>query len=44
MLGHEYVRMHEVSRERAANGAPAYEAIVLFGRDPHTGVRLSLAG
>src|SRR5438105_11336806 len=28
MLGREYVRMHEVSRERAANGSPAYEAIV----------------
>jgi hypothetical protein len=37
MLGREYVRMHEVSRERAANGSPAYEAIVLFGRDPKTG-------
>jgi hypothetical protein len=37
MLGREYVRMHEVSRERAANGTPAYEAVVLFGRDPHTG-------
>jgi hypothetical protein len=37
MLGREYVRMHEVSRERAPNGKPAYEAIVLFGRDPRTG-------
>lgn len=37
MLGHEYVEMHEVSRERAATGAPAYEAIVLFGRDPGSG-------
>ena len=37
MLGRAYVRMHEVSRERAANGSPAYEAIVLFGRDPKTG-------
>jgi quercetin dioxygenase-like cupin family protein len=37
MLGREYVQMHEVSRERAANGSPAYEAIVLFGRDPKTG-------
>ena len=37
MLGREYVQMHEVSRERAANGTPAYEAIVLFGRDPTTG-------
>ena len=37
MLGREYVQMHEVSRERAANGTPAYEAVVLFGRDPLTG-------
>jgi len=37
MLGREYVRMHEVSRERAANGTPAYEAVVLFGRDPRSG-------
>lgn len=37
MLGHEYVQMHEVSRERAANGSPAYEAVVLFGRDSASG-------
>ena len=37
MLGREYVQMHEVSRERAPNGTPAYEAVVLFGRDPLTG-------
>jgi hypothetical protein len=37
MLGREYVQMHEVSRERNADDAPAYEAVVLFGRDPHTG-------
>jgi len=37
MLGREYVRMHEVSREKAANGTPSYEAVVLFGRDPKTG-------
>jgi hypothetical protein len=37
LLGREYVQMHEVSRERAPNGTPAYEAVVLFGRDPHTG-------
>jgi hypothetical protein len=37
MLGREYVRMHEVSRERAPDGAPAYEAVVLFGRDPRSG-------
>ncbi len=37
MLGREYVQMHEVSRERAPTGTPAYEAVVLFGRDPRTG-------
>jgi hypothetical protein len=37
MLGREYVQMHEVSQERAANGSPAYEAVVLFGRDPRSG-------
>jgi hypothetical protein len=37
LLGREYVQMHEVSRERAPNGTPAYEAVVLFGRDPGTG-------
>ena len=37
MLGREYVRMHEVSRERTSAGVPAYEAIVLFGRDPRSG-------
>jgi hypothetical protein len=37
MLGREYIQMHEVSRERATNGGPAYEAIVLFGRDPRSG-------
>jgi len=37
LLGREYVQMHEVSRERSPKGAPAYEAVVLFGRDPKTG-------
>jgi hypothetical protein len=37
MLGRAYVQMHEVSRERASNGTPAYEAVVLFGRDPRSG-------
>jgi len=37
MLRREYVQMHEVSRERDVNGNPAYEAIVLFGRDPRSG-------
>ncbi len=34
VLGREYVRLHEVARERDARGAPAYEASVLIGRDP----------
>jgi hypothetical protein len=37
MLGRAYVQMHEVSRERVSNGTPAYEAVVLFGRDPRSG-------
>jgi len=37
LLNHTYVQMHEVSRERAENGTPAYEAVVLFTRDPGTG-------
>jgi hypothetical protein len=37
LLGHEYLQMHEVSRERSATGAPAYEAVVLFTRDPKNG-------
>lgn len=37
LLGREYVQMHEVSRERGPDGTPAYEAVVLFGRDPRTG-------
>jgi hypothetical protein len=42
LLGREYVQMHEVSRERATNGTPAYEAVVLFGRDPRTGAYAAL--
>ena len=37
LLGREYLQMHEVSRERTAAGTAAYEAIVLFTRDPKTG-------
>src|SRR6187402_415098 len=36
MLARTYMQMHEVSREKAPNGMPAYEAVVLFGRDPKT--------
>lgn len=32
VLGHEYVRLHEVSRERDAAGRPEYEAIVFIGQ------------
>ena len=42
LLGREYVRMHEVSRERQADGTPAYEAVVLFGRDPASGAYAAL--
>lgn len=34
VLGHEYMRLHEVSREKDAAGRPAYEAIVFIGQDP----------
>lgn len=37
MLGREYLKMHEVSHTPGPNGAPPYEAVVLFGRDPHSG-------
>ena len=37
LLGREYVQMHEVSRDRGPDGRPAYEAVVIFGRDPTTG-------
>jgi hypothetical protein len=33
VLGHEYLRLHEVSREKAANAQPLYEAIVFVGWD-----------
>lgn len=36
VLGGEYLEMHEVSREKAANGQPQYEAIVYLVHDPHT--------
>ncbi len=37
LLGREYLQMHEVSRERTPDGAPQYEAVVLFGRSPTSG-------
>ncbi len=36
VLGHQYLRMHEVSREKDAKGGPAYEAIVFIGWDAKT--------
>jgi hypothetical protein len=30
VLGHEYLRFHETSREKNAQGQPAYEAIVFI--------------
>jgi hypothetical protein len=33
ILGHEYLQIHEVSREKGSKGEPAYEAIVLLGWD-----------
>ncbi len=39
VLNHGYIRLHEVSREKDAAGAPAYEAIVFIGADPgHKGL------
>jgi len=33
VLGHQYLRIHEIAREVDAEGAPAYEAIVFIGWD-----------
>jgi hypothetical protein len=33
VLGHQYVQLHEVSREKNANGEAIYEAIVFIGWD-----------
>jgi hypothetical protein len=33
VLGHQYVRLHEVSHEKNAKGQAAYEAIVFIGWD-----------
>ncbi|MGD1148337.1 MAG: hypothetical protein ABR961_10360 [Thermoanaerobaculaceae bacterium] len=37
VLGHQYVRLHEVSREKSAGGQPEYEAIVFIGWDEKAG-------
>jgi len=33
VLAHQYLQLHEVSREKDSTGHPAYEAIVYFGWD-----------
>jgi hypothetical protein len=33
VLGHEYLRLHETSREKNARGQPAYEAIIMIEWD-----------
>ena len=37
VVGHQYLRFHEVSREKDDGGAPAYEAIVFIGWDEPSG-------
>ena len=37
VLGHQYIRIQEVSRDKNAKNKPAYEATVLIGRDPQSG-------
>jgi hypothetical protein len=37
VLGHQYVKFREVSREKKADGQPEYEAIVFIGRDQPSG-------
>ncbi len=37
ILNREYLRLHEVSREKDNRGGPAYEAIIFIGVDPKTG-------
>lgn len=37
VLGHQYIQMHEKSREKDAAGNAMYEAIVFIGADPATG-------
>jgi len=37
VLDKEYIQIHEVSREKGANGKPAYEAIVHVVWDPKVG-------
>lgn len=34
VLGHDYLRLREVSRERNPDGSPVYEAVIVVGVDP----------
>jgi len=34
VLAHQYLQLHDLSREKDSAGAPEYEAIVYFGWDP----------
>jgi hypothetical protein len=34
VLNHQYIRLHELSRDKTSAGQPAYEAIVFIGMDP----------
>lgn len=36
VLAHQYLQIHEISREKDSSGAAAYEAIVYFGWDEPT--------
>ena len=42
VLNKGYLRLHEISREKTAAGAPEYEAIVLMSWDPKAGEVLCL--
>ena len=42
VLNREYLRLHEVSGEKDASGAPKYEAIIFFSFDPKTSEYLCL--
>ena len=37
VLGHHYMRIQEVSRDKDAKNKPAYDATIFIGRDPRSG-------
>jgi hypothetical protein len=37
VLGHQYMRLHEVSRDKKADGQPGYEAMIFIAWDGPTG-------